>query len=350
MSVKTTRNVNIELLRIILMFMILSLHANFVALGVPDFNSFKILPLDSIVRTFLESLCIGAVNVFILISGWFEIKFSIKKLSKLLFQCLFFSVFIYVCSSIYENNISIIGFFKSILLLANFWFVKAYLALFIIAPVLNYFSNQASKKEFSLILSFLLIFQLIFGCTNQVSWIQGGYSFYSFVCLYLLARYLNRFGSNFKKYGWKLYILGTLGSFIFFVIGSFFKISNVSILYDISFWYISPFVMIASIGLFLGFLKIDIRGNFNIIKVINKIAISSFAVFLLHGQSYFYDNIFIEVNRYFYFQSFNGGISKYLALPSICLFLILIYIVAILIDQIRIFLWSKLERVLFKKN
>lgn len=297
------RDSNIELLRIILMIMILGLHANFVALGVPGFNSFRVNPISDSLRIFWESVCIGAVNAFVLISGWYGIKSSIKGLLKLLFQCLFFSVLVYLCSSIFTKTFSIYGLMRSFLLLADFWFVKAYIALYIFAPVLNWFIKCADKKTFSTVLGGLLLFQLVFGCTNQVSWIGGGYSFYSLVCLYLIARYVRIYLTKLFNYRWILFCGGMLGSCIFFICGLKFHISNESILYDIAFWYISPFVMISALGLLLIFLNFKIKYN----KLINYIATSSFAVFLLHGQAYFWNDIFIKGVVYIdeYFKS--GG-------------------------------------------
>lgn len=262
-----------------------------------------------------------------------------KSLFKLLFQCLFFSVLVYVCSSIFTKTLSIHGLLRSILLLADFWFVKAYIALFIFAPVLNQFIKSSDKRIFSVVLGGLFIFQLIFGCTNQVRWIDGGYSFYSFVCLYLLAQYIKLYQSHIVKYGWLLFSTGVFGSFILYTFGLQSQLIAESILYDISFWYISPFVVITALGILFIFLNIKIEYN----NIINKIAVSSFAVFLLHGQGYFWDNIFIKGVIYLFgYYKTEGVIYSTLTFLLIFAFILIIFIVAILLDKIRILIWNKL--------
>ncbi len=70
------RLVSFELLRIFAMLMVLGLHANFAALHVPD--AYSILTFSGIGRVLCQSLCIVAVNVFVMISGWFGIKPSMR--------------------------------------------------------------------------------------------------------------------------------------------------------------------------------------------------------------------------------------------------------------------------------
>lgn len=70
------RQVGIELLRIISMMMVLGLHANFMGIGVPSPD--KILSGPEILQVLMQSLCIVAVNVFVMISGWFGIRPSVK--------------------------------------------------------------------------------------------------------------------------------------------------------------------------------------------------------------------------------------------------------------------------------
>ena len=67
---KTARNSNIELLRIILMFMVILLHFNNSEMG-GAFNYAENKPLNSFILYFLESLSICAVNCFMIISGYF---------------------------------------------------------------------------------------------------------------------------------------------------------------------------------------------------------------------------------------------------------------------------------------
>lgn len=80
---------NFELLRLISMFMVLIVHSNFQALGTPTSTDLLQTPTISTLRIILQSLTLVCVNIFILISGWFGIRFSYKGTLQLLFQTLF---------------------------------------------------------------------------------------------------------------------------------------------------------------------------------------------------------------------------------------------------------------------
>ena len=79
------------------------------------------------------------------------------------------------------------------------WFIKAYLGLYIIAPVLNAFVNNAEKKAFQKVLLSFFIFQTAYSwISGGAVFFEGGYSTMSFIGLYLLARYvkLHQFSKN----------------------------------------------------------------------------------------------------------------------------------------------------------
>ena len=92
---KKERQSGVELLRIISMFLVLIIHAN--AFGV----KWDALDLDNslasgITTIALQSVSCVCVNVFVLISGWFGIRFSWRGLTRFLFQCFFFLFGIYI--------------------------------------------------------------------------------------------------------------------------------------------------------------------------------------------------------------------------------------------------------------
>lgn len=70
------RQLNIELLRILAMLMVPGLHANFTSLKLPSTDI--ILTPSGLARVFLEFMCLVAVNVFVMISGWFNIRQSLR--------------------------------------------------------------------------------------------------------------------------------------------------------------------------------------------------------------------------------------------------------------------------------
>jgi len=78
MSQKKERDSNMELLRLIAMFLILLVHADFWTLGAPTATECVNTTLDASLRVFFEQLSIASVNIFVCISGWFGIRPSFR--------------------------------------------------------------------------------------------------------------------------------------------------------------------------------------------------------------------------------------------------------------------------------
>lgn len=72
------------------MFMILVIHANFVSLPKIEYGELLDNTTPSIVRFFIESLGIVAVNVFVFISGWFGINTKKKRVLSFIYMVLFY--------------------------------------------------------------------------------------------------------------------------------------------------------------------------------------------------------------------------------------------------------------------
>lgn len=125
---QSVRQSNLELLRIVAMFLVLVVHADYFALGAPTLADVTDMPLPSFVRIFIESLSIVCVNVFILISGWFGIRPKFKSITNFLFQCLFFLVGIYAIGVLTGfATLSPKGLAGCLCLIPWNWFIKAYL-------------------------------------------------------------------------------------------------------------------------------------------------------------------------------------------------------------------------------
>jgi len=190
---KKPRQSGVETLRIISMLLVLLIHANqwnekWHGLDLQD--SFG----TSATTIFLQSISCVCVNVFVLISGWFGIRFSLKRLAKFVFQCMFFFTGIYVLAlTLGIRSLQIRGIMDCFLFNDMNWFIRAYILLFIISPILNAFVEKASKREMEMTLILFFLFQTIYGwATPAAHFIQWGLLITSFVGLYLLAQYVKR--------------------------------------------------------------------------------------------------------------------------------------------------------------
>ena len=140
------RQSNFELLRLVAMFLVLVVHADFSSLGEPSLRDFQSDIVGSTLRVFIESLSIVCVNVFILISGWFGIRQSLKSFCNFLFQCFFFLGGTYTCLVVLNRTpLNLSGLLTCFGL--NNWFIMSYLGLFILAPIINPFLDTCGKKS-----------------------------------------------------------------------------------------------------------------------------------------------------------------------------------------------------------
>lgn len=86
---KKLRQSNIELLRIISMLLVLMVHADFFSLGIPSHDLMLASPGQFTFRVLVEFLSILCVDIFVVISGWFSIRLSVRVLQLSLAMPLF---------------------------------------------------------------------------------------------------------------------------------------------------------------------------------------------------------------------------------------------------------------------
>lgn len=321
------RQSNIELLRILAMFLVLVVHSAFWGTGAPDLKDFTTQPIPSFTKTIIESISIVCVNVFILISGWFGIKPSLKGFSNFIFQCAFFLFGIYIVFLVSGQTTPTFEGIKGCFCLtrAN-WFIRAYAALYILSPVLNAFIKYSSQRQYKYTLIVFYIFQTIYGWSEAATFIASGYSCFSFIGLYLLARYTKIYGFHFvTHWGGRIYILTVVVNTLLY-----YYMTRLGVWIDI-YAYVNPVVILGSLGMLTYFDKIKIRPN----KYVNWVAKSSFAVFLLHSNP----NIGVPVFKKF-IMSIYDNFSGLECMFRIFVFLIFIFVAAIILDQPRKWLWN----------
>lgn len=332
----SNRQSNIELLRILSMFFVLVGHINGLIIRLPNKEVFTSDMLSSFSRVLIQGACIVGVNIFVLISGWFGIKASLKGGSYFVFQFLFLIWVIYFLEIVTGLTIfDFQGLKNSIGLTGEYWFVMAYLGMYILTPVLNVYVEQASKNQFRWLLISFYCFQCYYcwlsGFTNYFE----GYSVVFFCGLYLTARYIRLYPIPFLyNNSFKLYVLISIVTSIFASIGIYFFDSPVRMLrYD------NPLVIISSISLLLSFTKLCFQN-----KYINIIAKSSFAVYIIHFNPYMFP----------YFRDIVCNIEMQYSNLALVLvlffFMIVVFLICVIIDQIRICMWNFLYYIIKKTD
>ncbi len=173
--------------------MVLVLHADFFSLEGPSAADIRSDLFGSSMRILIQGLTIPAVDIFVMISGYYGIRHSKRGIFNLLFQTFFYLIMVYaVCIACGLSRFSVNGLKELFMLTPSNWFLKSYILLYIIAPVLNAFAQTAGKHQFKFILIAYYAFMLIWGWLfpKSTDYIAGGYSPVFFVWLYLLARYI----------------------------------------------------------------------------------------------------------------------------------------------------------------
>lgn len=329
------RKSNLELLRIIAMFLVLVVHADYFSLGMPVAEDIAFKPLPSFTRMFMESMSIVCVNVFVMLSGWFGINPKFKSISNFCFQCLFFLILIYaVFLSFGWAQLSLKGIAGCFCLIKWNWFIKAYALLYIISPILNTFIEQVDKRTYKMVLLFFFLFQTVYGwLTHAVDFYLDGYSPFSFMGLYLLARYIHLYPCRFSRLPHSCYLHGYWGITLLMAIFCYVDTMDGPSRFTYGmFTYYNPLVIFSSLCMLLYFNKLSIQSSF-----INWVAASCFAVFLLHSNPNIAEPYFKPLMQGIY-THYDGAV--YLSVITLCLFSI--FTVSILIDQVRIaaFKWT----------
>lgn len=277
------RDSNIELLRILTICGVVILHYNgkqaFSYVNENSFNYYLLLVL--------EGLCICAVNLFVLISGYFlstNGKRRVIKAIELIVQVVVMNLGIHLLTAILSGgDITVKNTLYA--MVPNNYFVAFYVTLYLISPYINILLNHLSDKQFGILVALsVLLFSFwptlvdsvsaelgvaysgIY--TTNINGSQQGYSIINFALMYLIGAYLKRKDFNFGK----LKLLSVLTVII--------AILTVWQLFQpwIARAYCNPLVIALAVILFLIFKGFSIKS-----KIINSLAKGAFTCFLLHG-------------------------------------------------------------------
>lgn len=338
------RSSNIELLRIVAMFLVLYVHADFLSLGAPDAARFAAAPLDASASVLAQSLAVVCVNVFVMISGWFGIRPKVRSAASLLFQ-IFFLIFLINCVAWLAGlgRPGIMEWADCFLLTKGYWFPKAYLMLYLAAPALNALVEHTSRWQLRVLLILFFLFQTVYGCIfSSAAWFAGGYSPVSFAGLYLLMRYVRLYSPRYAtlkaRTDLQLYLGLALVNTGCVVLTGFLAqrmpLAEILLAHAMGkiTGYVNPLTIAASLFLLLAFSKLRLQS-----KAVNWLAASAFAVFLLHGHRLIFGPVYAPVCQALHEA---WGAAYFLLVIPI---LAGVYVACVLVDQLRIFVWKRIE-------
>lgn len=200
--IQKKKNANIELLRIISMLMVTTLHA----LGKSGLLRRVSLsdPVNGSIAWVLEVLSICAVNVFMLISGYFLLnsEFRLRRWLEIIFQTLFYSLVPFlVCFAlgiVKDEDLSIYGLLNYFAPIHTntYWFMSAYVITYLFAPFLAAGIKTLEKKQVQTVIACLLVIACLFKSVLPFRFVIGGtgYDFFWYCIMFLLGAYFRKYG------------------------------------------------------------------------------------------------------------------------------------------------------------
>ena len=276
MATAKKRQLNYELLRIIAMLMIVSLHylSKGGILGDPIRTD---MTATGYTAWLMEAFCIVSVNVYVLISGYFGVNVHgsgiygkkltfwevLRRPIKIWKQVFFYSM-LFGCGALIAGiqEFDLYKFFSYCfpIVTEHYWFASSYIVLCLLMPFLNAGISYLDQRETKyLILGLLLVFSVSKTVIPmQLPWDKYGYDSLWFIVLYLTGAYLRRYGACLVEKRWKaaiLYLVSVAAiflsflsiRFIFLRTGSLGKMAQYGYTYNFLFCYTG------AVGLFLLF-------------------------------------------------------------------------------------------------
>lgn len=201
------RRSNIELLRIVLILFIV-MHHFIVHVAFRDLFYGDSVSSETNSAAIVNGFLYSAVNCFVLISGYFGIKFKWRGLVNIYLILLFYGLIDLFASVLFNGEPLTASALKSTLLCfshSRYWFIQCYVALYMMTPLINRGLYQLAKREYVTILLLFSVINLYLGYYWHNSIFNlTGFTTAQFVFLYIIGGYIRQFAdeTSLKKSRW----------------------------------------------------------------------------------------------------------------------------------------------------
>lgn len=293
---KKKRMANMEVLRILAMMMVVMLHYLSKGQMLPAMTG--PLGINGYVAWVLETMSIVAVNVYMLISGFFltESKFRCTRLIQLVCQVLFYSLLVpVILMAVGVLSVNDLNLYKLLqyglpVEMEQYWFATAYVMLYLLTPILRCAVHHMQKTQLKVTIIILLLFWSVNKSLLPVRLTidELGYDALWFVCVYLCAAYIRLYGIKwFDKAGKGVlgYVAGCAGILgITLVIRTLYLVTGKFEDFLIATYHYNHILnLFAAISLFYAFYHWRMKDGW-LAAVALKVAPYTFGVYLLHEQ------------------------------------------------------------------
>lgn len=280
------RESNIELLRLVCMFLIVFQHCIHLC-AFPEIWDVSAMSTELCAASLLVGLTYIAVNCFVLISGYYGIKLKLRSALNIYLICTIYALCGYLLHLYIDGaHIGKGLLYSSIFCISHskLWFVKCYVGLMLLSPLLNAAMDNMSKKTYLWVIGLLTVQNVYFGFVWQDEVFNAnGYAIANFAYIYMIGGYIRRYVNIEWCYRHRVENIGVYLITSLLWAGSIILQRYVPMPYEEWLWgYNNPFTLLGAISFFMLFLSIP---NFYK-KTINWLAAGTFAVYLVHCDGY----------------------------------------------------------------
>ena len=283
-----SRNSSMELLRIISIIFIIAFHACM------NGNVFQqSFSMNSVFVSVLGIWGLFGVNIFFIITAWFMLDeayiFKVQRIIKLVETTMVITLFTVAIAAINGKDIGVADIIKAILspALNTYWFLTAYLLLWIIFPILRKIINSLSNKQLNYITTVSIIIVIFYKSVFSQAPIA---EFDLAILVVFVTAVVKRNFSVFKKYAKKSFSILTIVIILSSILMCKMSLGD-GIVYNVLINRFSVFMLLDAVFLFVIISEKNIKNKF-----INKISGYTFGIYVFHCSpfiaAYIWNDIF----------------------------------------------------------
>lgn len=351
MTTGSKRRANFELLRIVAILMIISLHYLVKGGAAVPFPFAAKEHAAGVFAWLIESFCIVAVDCYVLISGYFCVESAWKpgRVVSLLCQVLFYSllvpVILLLTGVVSPGELAIYDWIGFVLPFGteHYWFATAYLVMYLFAPFLSAGIQKMKKRDLQILLTLLLIF---FSLEKTIvpmylATDRYGYDFGWFLCLFVTAGYIRLYGISWlekRSHAVGLYGISCLGIWMLSLFSNTLgkEIEVFARYADMPYTYNHLLCLTGAVSLFYVFQNVSLREG-RVADAIRLLAPCTFGVYLLH------EHILVRY-RWLEWLKADQVKESFLFLPHMIGCVLLVYVIGTVVDLARAWVFAQVAK------
>lgn len=287
---KKERNVSIDALRVLVMFMIVLGHVMLHGKVVKNIKPFTV---NYFVSYVIYAFIYVHVNCFVLISGYFlsQKEFKLKQIFSLWGKMLFWSFTIFIILVVIgETPFSVKMAVKTLLPFTQqrYWFMTTYLLMYCLIPFMNAAIRTMSKKQYQIALALFFVVYIVL--QNIFFWREftevNSHSPLFFAFLYFVGGYVKKYPIERKIPYFRMYVACSALTAISRFVLSYLTMKYFGEMYGetIFYSYTSITMVIGSACLFMTFKNMKMKKESLLGKIVLWISPLTLGVYLIHEQ------------------------------------------------------------------